>query len=355
MDLGCLSRALDDAARMDVLTSIGAAKTTPLNFAGAYRFQSYRRAKPGSLHGLIIEQADCLSLFDINHCLHGHERWHGEAQVNLKAAAVQQRTGIFACHADALYYARNFDHAASSPVEHDLLDLTKLSALFAERLPLLQSIFVPDAFDWVLDIIGEMHQTIVNEYMCHEGGHCLGYPVKDKYESDFFRFGGRLRWSLIYMEEYRADANSWSIAARLLKPRAAAAVVLYTLTHRLGLAAENLRYGRPGAGYIPFFHFLSFAERGALVVAQTDLGPRLTFAALDPDRLLECAQMVAKSIDHAINSREVRQDHEECAEASLAFAAARLQNDRAAELFRVVLAPDCIEPRETRSASKRED
>jgi hypothetical protein len=300
---------------MDALAAIGAIKTTPLNFDGAYRLQSDRRAKPGSLHGLIIEEADCLSLFDINRYLGRHERWHGAAQVNLKAAAVLQRAGVFSCHADALYYARNFDHTVNSPLEHDLLDVTKLRTLFAERLPLLQSIFAPEAFEWILDVIGELHRTMVNEYMCHEGGHCLGYPVKDKYESGFFRFGGRLRWPLIYMEEYRADANSWSIAARLLKPRAATAVVLYTLTHRLGLAAENLRYGRPGAGYIPFFHFLSFAERGTLVVAQTDMGPRLTFAALEPDRLLECAQMVARSIDDDINTRKVRQDHEACAEA----------------------------------------
>jgi hypothetical protein len=339
---------------MDALVAIGAAKTTSLNFVGAYRFQSYRQAKPGSLHGLVIEDAESLSLFDINRCLHAHERWHGHSQVNLKAAVVQQRTGVFECHADALYYARNFDHAVDSPVDHDLLDLTKLSALFAERLPLLQSIFSSEAFHWVLDIIGEIYRTIVNEYMCHEGGHCLGYPVDEKYESNFFRFGGRLRWPLIYMEEYRADANSWSIAARLLKPRAAAGVVLYTLTHRLGLAAENLRSGRPGAGYIPFFHFLSFLERGALFVTQTEFGPRLTFPALDSNRILECAQMVAKSIDHEINSREVKQDHDECADASLSFAVAKLQNSHAAELFRTVLASDSVKGREMRVASKCE-
>jgi len=245
---------------MEALAAIGATKTTPLNFAGAYRFQSYREAKPGSLHGLLIEQPDPLSLFDINRCLHTHERWHGHSQVNLKAAPVQQRTGVFECHTDALYYARNFDHAINSPVNHDLLDLTKLSALFAQRLPLLQSIFSTDAFDWVLDIIGEIHRTIVNEYMCREGGHCLAYPVNEKYDSNFFRFGGRLRWPLIYMEEHRADANSWAIAARLLKTRAAAAVVLSMLTHRLGLAGENLRSGRPGAGDIPLFHFFFAAQ-----------------------------------------------------------------------------------------------
>ena len=173
--------------------------------------------------------------------------------------------------------------------------------------------------------------------MCHEGGHCLGFPVDEKYESDFFRFGGRIRWPLIYMEEYRADANSWSIAARILERCAAAAVILYTLMHRLGLAAENLRGGRSGAGYIPFFHFLSFLERGVLSVTQTEFGPRLRFAASEPDHILECAQMVAKSVDYEINRREVMQDHEESVEASLSFAAAKLRNSHAAEAFRAVL------------------
>ena len=126
------SLMLNDGPLIDPLAAIGATKTMPLNFEGAYRFQSYREAKPGSLHGLVVERAEVLSLFDINRCLHVHERWHGRSKVTLKAAVVHQRTGVFECHADGLYYARNFRQEVKLSIDHDLLDLTKLSALFAQ-------------------------------------------------------------------------------------------------------------------------------------------------------------------------------------------------------------------------------
>lgn len=323
---------------IDALSAIRAIETAPFAFSGKYRFQSEQQAEFGTLNGETVERAETLTLVELNSYLRTHERWHGNSLVLLKAAIFSERRGVFSRHADGLYYARNFSDS-SQPFSNDLLDLVKLQCLFDERTPLLRSVLTAEAFDWLLEMIGDVHRAVVNEYMCHEAGHCLGYSVGEKYKDGFFRFGGRLRWPLIYLEEYRADTNSWSIADRLLKPSAATSVVAYTFAHRLGLAIGNLREGRPGAGYIPFLHFSSLLKRGALRLESTSSGPRLSFGRFDQTSLLEAALDAAAAVDRDINASEASQNHEDCAEASLQFAFQRLQDESAVSAFHDLIVP----------------
>jgi hypothetical protein len=212
---------------MNALFTLRATATTPLNIQCSYRFQSSRHSAPGSLLGRIVERAATLLADDINSCLRAHPRWLGDEKINLKPALIDRRTGIFEHNDDALYYLSNFIFQEVSTINYDLLDVTKLEALFSDRYLILRSIFSADDFEWAMSIIGDVSFAAVNEYMCHEGGHSIGFPVSKKHASGFFRLGGRLRWPLIYTEEYRADANSWSLASRTLNVTAAAGVAAF--------------------------------------------------------------------------------------------------------------------------------
>jgi hypothetical protein len=322
---------------MEALKLLGATRSTPLDLQCVYRFQSARSAEAGGLYGTIVQEGAILSAREVNKHIRLHARWLGKCQISLKPVVVTRRTGVFERHSDALYYFENFSFTDTAPFDHDLLDVTKLEALFADRWQCIEAVFTTEAFEWLRSAIGEVTVTAVNEYMCHEGGHAVGFPVAEKYATGFFRLGGRLRWPLVYMEEYRADANSWSIAAGLLHPRKAAAVVLYTLAHRLGLAAQNLKEGRPGAGYVPFLHFAALVDAGVLQLRHHAGGMRMTFSTLDAEAFLEGALVASAAVDKKINASELSQDHEACAEASLTFAATELQRDGLAKTFRQLL------------------
>jgi hypothetical protein len=256
----------------------------------------------------------------------------------LKPAVITHRSGVFDRHADALYYLSNFRFLGNTPIHYDVLDVTKLEILFRERWPYIEQIFVSEAAEWIRSMIGKVAFTAVNEYMCHEGGHAVGFAVSEKLTSGFFRLGGRLRWPLIYMEEFRADTNSWFIASRILKVNEAVAVIIYTLIHRFGLAGQNLIEGSPGAGYVPYLHFYSLLKAGALLVKEDNSGLRLAFAKLDPSALLEAALIACRTVDDEINRFELNRNHEESADASLAFATARLGEDQSAKAFRQLFA-----------------
>src|SRR5690349_17621343 len=105
-----------------------------------------------------------------------------------------------------------------------------------------------------------------NEYFLHEAGHRLGYTIEAKSEDGFFRHSGRIAWPLVYAEEYRADIGSWDVALRELPHNEFLMIITYTLAHRLGLAMENMREGKPGAGMVPYLHFWGLLHCGFLKV-----------------------------------------------------------------------------------------
>ncbi|WP_139813165.1 hypothetical protein [Ensifer aridi] len=305
----------------------------PFQVMCLYRVQSQRKPEPGSLCGAIVSGGGTISSAQVNAVLRRHKQWKGQAQVQLKPIAVSARAGVFSRHEDALYYQRNFRDVRGGLPASDLLDVTKLKRLFAERLPILSSVFVPDALEWLTSCLGRVEVAAINEYMCHEAGHCMGVAIGHKEQKGYFRAAGKLVWPLIFTEEYRADVNAWALAVFGLSKTEAVSVIAYTLMHRIGLAALNLTQGRPGVGFVPFLHFASMVEAGFIRLIQSTDGIRMDFCDYDRDRLLDAAMSSAVVVDQEINSRE-RTDDQDCGrEAMLEFSVARLRRNDLAGLF----------------------
>jgi hypothetical protein len=308
----------------------------PFSLSGWYRVQSRKAPEQGSLDGdLIISDDRLLSSETVNGYLKAHPFWNGRSTVRLKPAIVVRRTGVFADNLDALYYRDNFEQLACSPlIDHDLLDVTKLKALYESRSPLLRNIFTLETFDWLTSLLHVIEPHAINEYMCHEGGHRLGYSVDEKLASGFFRWGGKLRWPLIYLEEYRADINSWDIALRNRPVGETLMIVLYTIMHRFGLAAQNLTLGQPGAGYVPFLHFADLVTNGFLRLAKTDAKQRIDVQPCDAEILLAPVRRIIDRLSSDINEKEVTHNsNDTSAEAMLEYAQRRLTDRQLLQTF----------------------
>ena len=142
-----------------------------------------------------------------------------------------------------------------------------------------------------------------------------------------------MAWPLVYMEEYRADVNSWKIASRALALASAAQLIIYTLLHRFGLAAQNLRGGRPGAGYVPFLHFEALVTHKALRVVERGGHMLLDVGVRDPASLLEAAMNAAMIVDNEINGRDFTHAPDQSAEAMLAYVVERLNTPELPHTF----------------------
>ncbi|SFU68096.1 hypothetical protein [Nitrosospira multiformis] len=191
-----------------------------------------------------------------------------EAEITLAPAFVSSRRGAFATNDDALYYADHFFAAdGTNKLNTDVLDVPKLQHLWSERRVALRSLIHPCEQSTML-FEDNIVPIAIDEYMCHEAGHLLGVSVQQKQLHGYFRLGGKFRWPLVYMEEFRADMNAWDLALTNLSSARARKVITYTLLHRLGLAAQNLLQGTPGAGFVPFLDFF-VAWRASLIQVES--------------------------------------------------------------------------------------
>jgi hypothetical protein len=255
----------------------------PFQLVGTYRVQSETAARASSLEGRWLQrdafhslEADAVAQFVRRHpaCI------CGDVEIKLLPALVSARSGTFLTHGDALYYGANFSVDPSGQfLNYDILDVTKLADLWNERLPLVKALFGNESPEFDITAPALMRMAI-DEYMCHEGGHKLGLNVESKQQQGYFRLGGKFRWPLVYIEEFRADINSWALALEHLDADRGAAVVKYTILHRLGLAGENLKLGRPGAGYVPYLVFMTAWRAGFLIRNTTSNGAPLMFSPL---------------------------------------------------------------------------
>lgn len=253
--------------------------------SGFYRVQSRRTPVPSELAGdWHSPSPGDLTSDAINQALRRHPLWRGSAQVALSVARVTRRSGAF-CEPDALYYRRFFN--GHPPMTSDVLDLPKLLDHWAEREPYVRTLLGPS---WI-SMVGEPTTAAVNEYMCHEGGHALGWDVGTKYAAGYFRPRGRPAWPLIFTEEFRADLHSFGLALDLLPADRAAQLFAYHLQHRLGLAARSYHTGGPDAGAVPYLLFHLLADLGAIPPPP------------EPARLLSLMRACA---DHA--ARELAED-----------------------------------------------
>lgn len=205
----------------------------------------------------------CLTAGQLNKYLAGRAQWMGAAKVTLRPALIEERTGAFASHADALYYHRLFTAADDSPdMENDVLDLSKLTSHWTKRERFLRTIMPAEEYQLLISKIPAVVQTATNEYMCHEAGHCVGLDIHNKWSQGYFQPGGRVAWPLIYVEEFRADLESFATALDVLMPEDACAVFVYHFCHRLGLACESAQTDCENAGAVPYllFHLLRDLE-----------------------------------------------------------------------------------------------
>lgn len=283
--------------------------------------QSRISAARSSLVGRIVRPHRALMASDLNGYLADSVGTTPEPPVNLSVIEVAERTGAFADNDDALYYRHHFVADADVHMPSDLLDLLKLRALFVRRTPIIMPCLSPESRN-VLSILSDnLERIAVNEYMCHEGGHALGYSIQHKISQNFFRIEGRLCWPLIYMEEFRADLRSWAIAAELLPAQEAAEVILYTFLHRMGLAAENFLERRPGAGFIPYLHFHNLVGAGLVAIEDLTL-PQISMNHA-ATAVVDAARALVAVFEAELDSRDC-DGHPQAADGLLDYAARRV-------------------------------
>lgn len=260
-----------------------------------------------------------------------------QVEITLAPAYVSNRTGAFASNEDALYYADHFEatEGADTP-PRDVLDVPKLQLLWRERRCALESLVRPDLFVTTL-LAGDITPIAIDEYMCHEAGHLLGVSVQRKQRNGYFRLGGRFRWPLVYVEEFRADINAWELALSHLDAARARRVIAYTLLHRLGLAAGNLFQGLPGAGFVPFLDF-SVAWRSGLIRVEPHAKYPIQFdASADAlgrlhSEVLGLTRLLTLSDRHQPELWDI-------AQRSMSWLNESLRDDEAVSAFRFALSP----------------
>ena len=234
-------------------------------FCGRYRVQSRLEEGPALLEGRWANGAAGLGADDVNAALRGAALWAGTAEVDLRAAEVSRRVGVFAEAADALYYRELFRPAGGSePMRTDVLDVPKLREHWRRRRPDAARVLGAAALARLEELVGDVGRTGTNEYLCHEAGHALGHDVRSKYAAGYFRLGGKTAWPLVFVEEHRADLHALGFALDLLPRREALAVFAYHVVHRLGLAAFSTRTGGEGSGAVPYLLFGVLLDEGWL-------------------------------------------------------------------------------------------
>jgi len=243
-------------------------KNNSFHFEGEYRVQSARTSCTSALRGVwLAPNIPCLTLEDMNQVLASRHNWLGRSIASLRAAWVEERTGAFASHADALYYHQFFSAKEGSPeMEGDVLDVSKLVSHWTRRDCFLRTFFSINQYETLISRVASVEQTATNEYMCHEAGHLLGIDIHTKYDGGYFRVEGRTAWPLIYVEEFRADLESFAIAVEQLPLEQAYAVFVYHICHRFGLACESGQTDCENAGAVPYLLFHLLRELGVLVV-----------------------------------------------------------------------------------------
>jgi hypothetical protein len=266
--------------------------TGDFHYIGMYRVQSRKKGQHSEIIGSWRNEHDGLSSEKLNEFIARHPWWKGRSTVQMRSADVCFRSGMFASDPDILVKKQFFSpEEGTPPMEFDFVDVNKSYQFWHERKPYLQSLFGEQSNE-LFALIPSLKFTIVNEYYCHEAGHCLGYDVRSKYEEGYFRLKGKSLWPLIFVEEYRADLHSFTIAAQTLPAAAAAAIFIYNLLLRWGVEAQSLSTSQSAYGSVPYLLFCFLYHEGFIEV--TEHGLRL--AATDQQAIIS---MMHKAGEHA--------------------------------------------------------
>jgi hypothetical protein len=226
------------------------------DFHGIFRVQSRKSGRSGRIAGNWFTNGEgVISSDDLNRTLARNTHWSG-VPVNLRPAIMTKREGIFHDVLDNLYKMECYDPLdGGDPFPCHIIDVTKAVAQWHERWPLVSSLFVEGHAADLARVINDLETVIANEYYCHEAGHVLGRSVQTKTGKAYFSPGDRVRWPLIWVEEFRADLHSYSVALDLLRPQAAVAVFVYNCLARWAGDALSMKNQAYGYGPIPFLLF----------------------------------------------------------------------------------------------------
>jgi hypothetical protein len=278
------------------------ADATEFALRGHYRVQGSASPEFGRLEGQWMpEQTGLLTDAQMNAELSCHARWQGRTRCSVRAARVRLRSGQFESRPDILYKMSHFVASdGTPPMPCNIVDLPKARLLWHRRTPILSALFGVASFEAASRLIGDLDRAIVNEYVLHEAGHCLGYSVEQKTADRYFAPGGEPSAILIALEELRADAHGFQLALKTLTASDAVSVFVYYIAQRFGVHVEGLRRdGTAPYGLIPYLLFDVLQAAGFAI-------PHGTGSSWpSPDTILRFMRHVASYIDTTITVPEI--------------------------------------------------
>lgn len=277
-------------------------------YSGTYRVQSRRSGGPSELRGSWMPTSTgLLDSTRVNAALRRHPSWSGKAEVTLRPALVTCRTGLFATEPDILYKKAFFRPApGTDAMLDDVVDVRKSATFWPLRRTHHSALFGETVYEAAVGMLGDIETVIANEYYLHEAGHFLGYDVLEKYDQGYFSVAGMTAWPLVYLEEFRADMQSFGFALDLLPRAQAVAVFLYNIFLRFGVHREGLReVGVARYGTIPYLLFHLLRSLGFVSVDRSRAHGVVVLTSLDEPVLAEVMGLCAAHAERELTACEL--------------------------------------------------
>ncbi|MBE9179323.1 hypothetical protein IQ268_12200 [Oculatella sp. LEGE 06141] len=311
------------------------------SFAGQYRVQSRYSFAFSTLEGVWLKrECGLLSADQVNDALVSHSQLVGSARVALRPAIVTRRSGKFESEPDILYKHEFFVPVkGTSAMAENIIDVLKAVVNWHDREKFLRLLFYDDYYDVITTRLENLKLVVANEYYLHEAGHFLGYDVLNKYGDGYFSLGGKVAWSLIYLEELRADLHAFGFGVQLLAAEQAVKIFLYNLAlrfgvHRQGIVTANIA----PYGLVPYMLFCILREIGYLSVIWSHGQPVLTFSDATTDGILQVMRECAAIAESQMTAPELyTQDSMECALIAAAYVRQKLEDSNAVEEFSLLM------------------
>lgn len=256
---------------------------------GRYRVQSSTKTVPSSLKGQRLRDSGILSLEDLNEALTAHCLWQGSYRVEMAPYEIEERSGAFAEEPDVLYKSDLFIPAKDSEKLHqNVIDVPKQIVQWHRRLPYLKRVFSRSSLQRLVGLKPVLKAAVANEYLLHEAGHGIGYPIDLKMQEGFFKMSGKACWPLAYLEEVRADIHGMVLGSKLLSTSSLREVFLYHIGQRFGVQLEGLATrGRKPYGLIPYILFAILYEAQLIRVVHENGHYSFEIQDQDPQGLLD--------------------------------------------------------------------
>jgi hypothetical protein len=258
------------------------------DFNGIYRVQSRKSGRRGRIAGNWFTFKDRIVSSDaLNQALSRNAYWSG-VPVSVRAANLTRREGAFYQAPDNLYKIECYqpvDGGERFPCH--IVDVLKAAGQWQQRRALVSSLLIEHQSSDLVSLVEDLQSVIANEYCCHEAGHVLGRSVQTKTQQSYFSPGGRVSWPLIWVEEFRADLHSYSVALELMASQDAAALFVYNCFARFGGDALSVRNKSYGYGPIPFLLFVLLLDLGFLAIAKSKSGLKVEVASVSIPEILK--------------------------------------------------------------------